>query len=143
MTREEAEATHDYLMSGGAFTNIMVPRMFIKKLFNADNLQQFDNTQEGNTPHHQTSDGHTEDGGLKQGPLRAPWTRQLERVNQKGLMGENGEHMHSYKEKLMFNISLCEWATMPPSEALILFWLKDLKSKNKNQVALGELVHRK
>ena len=39
---EDAEAIKDYLMSGGPFSDIMVPQMYIKKLFDADSLLMFD-----------------------------------------------------------------------------------------------------
>ena len=39
---EDAEAVSDYLLSGGLFTDIEVPRMYLKKLFDHDSLIMFD-----------------------------------------------------------------------------------------------------
>ena len=58
-------------------------------------------------------------------------------------MGELGENLMFYSEKLIFDFALCKWAIMPLSEVLILFWLKDLKSENHHQHMLGKLTHKK
>ena len=43
VTTEDAEVIKDYLMSGGPFTDIMVPQMFIKNFVDADSLFIFYN----------------------------------------------------------------------------------------------------
>ena len=49
--------------------------------------------------------------------------------------------MMSCTENLIFYFKLCECSPMPASEAMILFWLKDLMSVNKNKLVLGELIY--
>ena len=86
------EAILNYLRSGGAFSDIMIPCTFIKKLCDSDTLQQFDNDLEAEITNGKPKTIKLLDDTLKMVvlncvPQRARRTTQLERVNQKASWG--------------------------------------------------------
>merc|ERR1712098_523298 len=57
-------------------------------------------------------------------------------------MGDHGENLLSYIERLILEMDLSGWVTMTVAEATILYWLKDVNESKKNQAELSDKVQK-
>ena len=123
---ENAEAIQDYLMSGGPFSYKMVPRMYLKKLFDQDSLIMFDIVLQtdltNKAPHSvKTLVETVRNMVLSRTPHTARLTNMIERTQKINQMGYLGENMLSYTKKLILEMDQSGWSTMSIVKATILY----------------------
>ena len=98
----DIDALSDYLNSGGQYSDIQIPRMYLLKLTCIDILKQFDRLLEEKIRDRSTPDIKLLLQTLKivilrMVPRQAHRSTQLDKVIKKGMMGASGKYLQSYQ----------------------------------------------
>lgn len=145
---DDLEALSDYLYSGGQFTDIEQPILYLKHVLCKDILISFRATlnarinQDKSDPIVKLLIETLKDMILSHIPRWAHLIQMIDRAITVGRMGKGGPNLDSFTDQLILDIEQCPWSTMTVTEATVLYWLNDLYASDRDQEELGKLIHR-
>merc|ERR1712120_58040 len=140
------DAISDYLNSGGDFSNVAVPVIYIKRLFDNETLKIFlpslnEAVGQGKPHCTRTIVDCICDVVMSRVPRRARLTKVLNRIKSNNCMGDLSEHILTFSEGLMHGLHQSSWESTSATEVGVLMWLSDLSLTNPHHLRLSEKVH--
>merc|ERR1711895_65473 len=144
---EERDAIADYIDSGGEFTSVSVPTIYIKMLFDSETLKVFLPLL-NDAVNNQKRDPCTKtivecivEVVMSRVPRRARLATVLNRIKSSNCMGDLGENMLTFSEGLMHDLHQSSWESTNVVEIGVLMWIADLNMSNPHHLRLSEKVH--
>ena len=145
---DDLDKFSDYLYSGGQFTDIEQPLMYMKRVLCMHLLISFLTAlnlridKEKANPAIDLLIKTLKEVILARIPRHARLTQMIDRAVTMGRMGKGGPNLDSFTDQLILEMEQCQWSSMTVTEVTILFWLKDIDSSDKDQEELGKLVNK-
>ena len=147
LVKGDLEKLSNYLYSGGSWTDIEQPYMYLKKCMCRDTLIGYRKALDK-----KLNEGANQTIALlidtlrefiqSRIPRKSRLTQMFERAFKVGQMGKNGANVDTFTDQLILEMEICQWASMTVAEATVLLWLKDIDSNDKDQEELGKLVNK-
>ena len=143
---EEYDCITDYINSGGPFSNVSGPMIYIKRLMDHETLRAFmpaldKAIGEGKTHCTRTIIDTLSNVILTCMPKRGRLTRLFQKNKTVNAMGDRGQNLMTYSESLIRDLHESGWEDMTMAEAGVLIWLTDLSASNPYQVKLSKKLH--
>ena len=123
---EDIDAISDYLLSGGSFTDIEVPIMYLKKVMDKDSLINFRaavtaKINRGADPYIKTLVDALKEMVLARIPCQARLIKMIDHPMMVNRMGDKGAKMDSFTVGLVLDTDQSGWSSMTVAEATILY----------------------
>ena len=125
----------DYINSGGPFSDVSGPVIYIKRLMDHETLRAFmpaldKAIGEGKTHCTRTIVDTLSNVILTRMPKRGRLTRLFQKNKTVNAMGDRGKNLMTYSEGLIRDLHESGWEDMTMAEAGVLIWLTNLTASN-------------